>query len=102
MYNFIMIILGVVWVMLSFVLYYTIGRALGGLRHGRLLTAVVITAVWVLNSIGNAGGIDHLMWLIQNIDGFVVGMILVLIPMQLVAFRGTQNYIILTKEKWLM
>lgn len=98
------IILGVVAVVLSFTAYYWVGKVFGGMRHGRLMTAGIIVLFWIVNSIVNAGGISHLVWLIEYLPGFVVGWIGVLVLMTITALIGSGRplWIFSKKEKWLI
>lgn len=93
------------WLVLSYIGYYWTGKVLGGIKHGKMITAVVIMLFWIVNSLVNTGGINWLVYLIKNLDGFLVGLVgFGLVPMQVVAYLGTRKplYIFGRKEKWLV
>ena len=98
-----MYIMGVVTIIASFAVYYWIGKALGGLHHGRLITTGIIVLFWIANSIVNAGGINNLVQLVEFVPGFAFGWIGVLAPMITVAQFGCSRPIMfLGKKKWLI
>ena len=102
MMDMLYIVMGIAWVLVSFVAYYWVGKLLGGLAYGKVITACVIVLLWMFNSIVNAGGLTWLLWLIRRVPGFGIGMLGVLVPMELVAMRGVSNHLVLGKMKWLM
>lgn len=102
MNDIIISVVAIAWIIASYTIYYWIGKLAGGLKHGKLIAAGIITLLWVINSVVNAGGIDWLVWLIRHVSGFWFGWIASLGTMLAVTFRGIRNHVILTKEKWLI
>ena len=101
--NAVVLTIGTVGVLVgSFIIYYWIGKLLGGFKHGRFMTVCAIVLFWVYNSIVNAGGLEELVWRIEYMDGFIGGMVAVLAVMIAVALRGCRNHITIGKEKWLI
>ena len=95
----------VIALVISFSVYYWIGKILGGMKHGKVITACVMTAFWMWNAITNAGGVDELMFAAKYLPGFVIGLVLfALVPMQIIAQLGARRplFIFGKKEKWLV
>ena len=88
---------------ISYVVYYLIGKTLGAKKYGRLMTIGIITLLWVINSVRNAGGFSNLIWLLDQ-PGVIYGWIGSLITMQITAKLGNNRplNIVSKKEKWLL
>lgn len=95
-------ILVIGWLVFSYVLYFGIGMVLGGLKHGNLIRAIIITGLFVYNSVVNFGGFDNLIWAYENIAGFAVGQIISLITMNIAAYLGSRKPIIFGRRKWVI
>ena len=105
MRDVIILVIIAIMLIISYTIYYQIGRVLGGLSHGKVITAIVIMLIGIFNGICNAGGVQNLMWMIQNVDGFVIGYVVVAFgTMEYAAWKGTNKprFLFSKKEKWLI